>query len=67
MVVTLFLYQYVRTLRATFYGGALFGPAVVKWYQLLNRMQFSSPRKAVIYRVRLLLRGVASLTHYHTS
>jgi protein Mpv17 len=32
-------------------SGALFGPALTKWYQLLNRIKFSSPTKAVIYRV----------------
>ncbi|KIP02680.1 hypothetical protein PHLGIDRAFT_32113 [Phlebiopsis gigantea 11061_1 CR5-6] len=44
-------HDYTRTLRATFYGGCLFGPAVTKWFQFLNRLQFSSPRKAVMYRV----------------
>ena len=31
--------------------GALFGPAMTKWYQLLNRIRFPSPAKALIYRV----------------
>jgi len=31
----------------------MFAPAVTKWYQLLNRLQFSTPTKAVIYRVYL--------------
>ncbi|KAG2356632.1 hypothetical protein BDR07DRAFT_1473705 [Suillus spraguei] len=34
-------------------SGAFFGPALTKWYQLLNRIKFSSPTKAVIYRVWL--------------
>ena len=46
-------HDFARTARLTFYGGALFGPAMTKWYQLLNRIQFSSPTKAVIYRVWL--------------
>lgn len=32
--------------------GAFFGPALTKWFQLLNRIKFSSPTKGVIYRVR---------------
>ena len=59
----------MRTARLTFYGGdysalllrwilkcstgALFGPALTKWYQLLNRIKFATPTKGVIYRVRL--------------
>lgn len=31
----------------------MFGPALTKWYQLLNRIKFSSPTKAVVYRVWL--------------
>ncbi|OAX36120.1 hypothetical protein K503DRAFT_802292 [Rhizopogon vinicolor AM-OR11-026] len=46
-------HDFMRTARLTFYGGALFGPALTKWYQLLNRIKFSSPTKAVIYRVWL--------------
>ena len=34
--------------------GALFGPAVTKWFQLLNRLKFSSPVKGTIFRVRSL-------------
>jgi hypothetical protein len=34
-------------------SGAIFGPLVVNWYQLLNRLQFTSPRKAVVYRTFL--------------
>lgn len=33
--------------------GALFGPAMTKWYQLLNRIQFPNATKATVYRVRL--------------
>ncbi|KAF7796062.1 hypothetical protein EIP86_007233 [Pleurotus ostreatoroseus] len=31
----------------------MFGPLVVKWYTLLARLQFSTPRKALMYRVYL--------------
>jgi len=41
----------MRTARLTFYGGALFGPALTKWYQLLNRIKFASPTKGVISRM----------------
>ncbi|EKM57295.1 uncharacterized protein PHACADRAFT_254989 [Phanerochaete carnosa HHB-10118-sp] len=44
-------HDFVRTLRSTFYGGCLFGPAVTKWFAFLNRLQFASPRRAVLYRV----------------
>ncbi|KAF9236544.1 hypothetical protein BU15DRAFT_89078 [Melanogaster broomeanus] len=43
----------MRTARLTFYGGVFFGPALTKWYQLLNRIKFASPTKGVIYRVWL--------------
>lgn len=46
-------HDFMRTARLTFYGGAIFGPALTKWYQLLNRIKFSSPTRAVIYRVWL--------------
>ncbi|PPQ70613.1 hypothetical protein CVT24_000686 [Panaeolus cyanescens] len=46
-------HDFVRTTRLTFYGGAIFGPAMTKWYQLLNGMKFPSPRKALVYRVWL--------------
>ncbi|KAI6118236.1 hypothetical protein F5141DRAFT_609658 [Pisolithus sp. B1] len=46
-------HDFLRTARLTFYGGAIFGPALTKWYQLLNRIKFSSPTKAVVYRVWL--------------
>ncbi|CAL1704231.1 unnamed protein product [Somion occarium] len=46
-------HDFARTARLGFYGGALFGPLVTKWFQLLNKLQFSSPTKAVAYRVYL--------------
>ncbi|KIJ12458.1 hypothetical protein PAXINDRAFT_171247 [Paxillus involutus ATCC 200175] len=46
-------HDFMRTARITFYGGAFFGPALTKWYQLLNRIKFASPTKGVIYRVWL--------------
>ncbi|KIK25159.1 hypothetical protein PISMIDRAFT_677399 [Pisolithus microcarpus 441] len=46
-------HDFLRTARLTFYGGAMFGPALTKWYQMLNRIKFSSPTKAVVYRVWL--------------
>ncbi|KAH7909481.1 hypothetical protein BJ138DRAFT_1155141 [Hygrophoropsis aurantiaca] len=46
-------HDFMRTARLTFYGGAFFGPALTKWYQLLNRIKFPSPTKAVVYRVFL--------------
>jgi len=46
-------HDFARTARLTFYGGALFGPAITKWFQVLNRIQFSSPTKGVVYRVWL--------------
>ncbi|KAJ7888084.1 hypothetical protein B0H14DRAFT_3081974 [Mycena olivaceomarginata] len=38
-------HDFARTARLTFYGGAMFGPAMTKWYQLLNRIQFQTPTK----------------------
>ncbi|PCH32961.1 hypothetical protein WOLCODRAFT_134826 [Wolfiporia cocos MD-104 SS10] len=43
----------IRTVRTTFYGGALFGPILAKWLGFLNRLQFSTPRKAIMYKVYL--------------
>ncbi|KAF9000092.1 hypothetical protein BDQ17DRAFT_1360096 [Cyathus striatus] len=60
-------HDFLRTARLTFYGGALFGPCMTKWYQFLNRLKFSSPRKALIYRVyldQLLLTPVAVAFFY---
>ncbi|KAG1809132.1 uncharacterized protein BJ212DRAFT_1528717 [Suillus subaureus] len=55
-------HDFMRTARLTFYGGAFFGPALTKWYQLLNRIKFSSPTKAVIYRVWIVWLDQAILT-----
>ncbi|KAF7985762.1 hypothetical protein HWV62_365 [Athelia sp. TMB] len=44
---------WARTARLTFYGGVFFGPAMTKWYQILNRIKFPNPTKATIYRVAL--------------
>ncbi|PPQ75688.1 hypothetical protein CVT26_001522 [Gymnopilus dilepis] len=46
-------HDWARTARLSFYGGVLFGPAMTKWYQLLNRIKFPSPTKALVYRVWL--------------
>lgn len=34
-------------------AGAIFGPILTKWLQLLNRLQFASPTKSVVYKVYL--------------
>ncbi|KAJ7594280.1 hypothetical protein C8J56DRAFT_820797 [Mycena floridula] len=46
-------HDFKRTARLSFYGGCLFGPAMTIWYQFLNRIQFSTPTKSLIYRVYL--------------
>ncbi|KAN0080428.1 Mpv17 / PMP22 family domain containing protein [Tylopilus felleus] len=46
-------HDFMRTARLAFYGGALFGPALTKWFQLLDRIKFASPTRGVIYRVWL--------------
>ncbi|KIM37582.1 hypothetical protein M413DRAFT_448383 [Hebeloma cylindrosporum] len=46
-------HDFARTARLTFYGGVLFGPCMTKWYQFLNRINFPSPTKALVYRVWL--------------
>jgi len=46
-------HDFIRTARTAFYGGCLFGPLLTKWLQILNRIQFSSPVKAVAYKVYL--------------
>lgn len=46
--------QYARTARLSFYGGALFGPIMTKWYQGLNRLRFATPMRAVVYRVSVV-------------
>lgn len=34
-------------------AGAIFGPVLTEWLQLLNRLQFASPTRAVAYKVYL--------------
>ncbi|KAF8647545.1 hypothetical protein AX16_006634 [Volvariella volvacea WC 439] len=46
-------HDFMRTARLSFYGGAMFGPALTIWYQFLNRLKFASPARGVIYRVWL--------------
>ncbi|EJF61479.1 hypothetical protein BD309DRAFT_859104 [Dichomitus squalens] len=46
-------HDFARSARVAFYGGAIFGPILTKWLQLLNRLQFTSPTKAVAYKVYL--------------
>ncbi|KAK7037668.1 Protein required for ethanol metabolism [Paramarasmius palmivorus] len=46
-------HDFMRTGRLVFYGGALFGPAITKWFQFLNRIKFASPTRAIVYRVWL--------------
>ncbi|KAF9550060.1 hypothetical protein CPC08DRAFT_768975 [Agrocybe pediades] len=46
-------HDWARTARLTFYGTCLFGPCMTKWYELLNRIQFATPTKALVYRVWL--------------
>ncbi|TFK48102.1 hypothetical protein OE88DRAFT_1665201 [Heliocybe sulcata] len=46
-------HDFMRTARLSFYGGALFGPIITKWYQFLNKLQFSTPTKGIIYKVWL--------------
>ncbi|KAI0797826.1 hypothetical protein C8Q75DRAFT_20818 [Abortiporus biennis] len=46
-------HDFMRTARLGFYGGAMFGPIVTKWFQFLNRLQFATPTKAVMYRTYL--------------
>jgi len=46
-------HDFIRTARLSFYGGTLFAPFLTKWYQLLNRLQFKTPARALIWRVYL--------------
>lgn len=46
-------HDFVRTARLTFYGTAMFGPLMTKWYQFLNRLKFASPTRGLIYRLWL--------------
>ncbi|KAH6901594.1 hypothetical protein BKA70DRAFT_1084255, partial [Coprinopsis sp. MPI-PUGE-AT-0042] len=60
-------HDFARTARLTFYGGAMFGPLMTKWYQFLNRIYFPSPTKALVYRLWLdqcLLTPVAVIFFY---
>lgn len=60
-------HDFVRTARQTFFGGVLFAPIMTKWYGLLNRMQFATPTKALVYRVyldQLVLSPVAVVYFY---
>ncbi|KAF2751611.1 hypothetical protein M011DRAFT_464329 [Sporormia fimetaria CBS 119925] len=40
-----------RTARMALYGGLIFGPAATKWYNVLNRIQLSSPARSVAARI----------------
>ncbi|KAL6305752.1 hypothetical protein BKA93DRAFT_824853 [Sparassis latifolia] len=42
-------HDFARTARLAFYGGAIFGPLLTKWLQLLNRISFASPIKGVVW------------------
>jgi len=60
-------HDFIRTARQTFFGGVLFAPIMTKWYNLLNRMRFATPTKALIYRVyldQLVLSPVAVVYFY---
>ncbi|KAF8968785.1 hypothetical protein BDZ97DRAFT_1696290 [Flammula alnicola] len=46
-------HDFSRTARLTLYRGALFGPAMTKWYQFLNQIQTPRRTTALIYRVSL--------------
>jgi len=46
-------HDFTRTVRLGFYGGIMFAPIMTKWYQLLNRLQFNTSTKALVYRVYL--------------
>ncbi|KAJ3981368.1 hypothetical protein F5890DRAFT_1536065 [Lentinula detonsa] len=45
--------QFTRTARFVFYGACLFGPVLTKWHQFINRRHFTSPLRAVVYKVTL--------------
>lgn len=42
-----------RTARLGFYGGFLFGPIITKWLQFLQRLQFKTPLRGVLYKTYL--------------
>ncbi|KAH8827973.1 hypothetical protein DL96DRAFT_1130006 [Flagelloscypha sp. PMI_526] len=62
-------HDFFRTLRLATYGGIFFAPAMTKWYQFLNRLQFKTETRAIIYRVyadQFLLTPVAVAYFYGT-
>ncbi|KIY69563.1 hypothetical protein CYLTODRAFT_225662 [Cylindrobasidium torrendii FP15055 ss-10] len=42
-----------RTARLAFYGGAIFGPPITKWFQFLGRIQSKSPLRGTFVKVWL--------------
>ncbi|KAJ3797844.1 hypothetical protein GGU11DRAFT_783263 [Lentinula aff. detonsa] len=46
-------HDFTRTARFVFYGACLFGPVLTKWHQFINRRHFTSPLRAVVYKVTL--------------
>ncbi|KAK6340941.1 Protein required for ethanol metabolism [Orbilia brochopaga] len=45
-------HDYIRTLRMTAWGGGFFGPVVVQWYKLLDRVRFPGrPNLELVTRV----------------
>ncbi|KAE9396355.1 hypothetical protein BT96DRAFT_115161 [Gymnopus androsaceus JB14] len=46
-------HDFTRTARFILYGASLFGPFITKWHQFINRRQFTSPVRAVVYKVTL--------------
>ena len=45
--------QFLRTARTAFYGGALFGPLLTKWLELLQRLRVQNRVREVVYKVWL--------------
>ncbi|EPQ61353.1 hypothetical protein GLOTRDRAFT_135830 [Gloeophyllum trabeum ATCC 11539] len=62
-------HDFVRTARLSFYGGALFGPVITKWFTLLNRLQFASPTRGIVYKVWLdqAIASPAVVAYFFTS
>ncbi|KAH9931351.1 uncharacterized protein B0H18DRAFT_991349 [Fomitopsis serialis] len=46
-------HDFLRTARTAFYGGALFGPLLTKWLDVLNRIKVQSRVREVAYKVWL--------------
>ncbi|TFY53124.1 hypothetical protein EVJ58_g9623 [Rhodofomes roseus] len=46
-------HDFLRTARTAFYGGALFGPLLTKWLDVLNRLKVQSRVREVVYKVWL--------------